>query len=318
MGVGRKRSRIIIATNNRNRMENLRAICQVSFEVLETNCGQAALDLLDTYGLGISALLLDFSEDAAGGWDAMEKIRQSGFTELVPVVGIMKDIELDKLDRALSLGVSDILQEPFYPRLVKRRLENLTHMNAQKTETEKLKIQASTDPLTKLLNRRALEEKTRQILKRESELTAVCLMDIDNFKNINDVFGHIAGDKVLAAVSLCLKRNIRKEDIIGRVGGDEFVILLRHILSPEDARERMRDICSLFADVQGQHKVSSSVGIAVFPRDGTEYRVLFDKADKALYQAKNMGKNRCILYEESFHQCPFRSSVSKVDGSDGC
>lgn len=318
MGAGRKKSRIIIATNNRNRMDNLRAICQVSFDVLESNCGQAALDLLDTYGLGIAALLLDFSEDAAGAWDAMEKISQSGFTELIPVVGLMREIELDKLDRALSLGVSDILQEPFYPRLVKRRLENLTHMNAQKTETEKLKIQAATDPLTRLLNRRALEEKTRQILKREKELTAVCLIDLDNFKNINDVYGHSAGDKVLAAVSSCLQQNIRKEDIIGRVGGDEFVILLRHIFSPEDARERMENICTLFADIRGQLKVSSSVGIAVFPRDGTEYRVLFDKADKALYHAKNMGKNRCILYEESFHQCPFQSSVSKVDGSHRC
>jgi diguanylate cyclase (GGDEF)-like protein len=315
MGFKRTKNKIIIVSDRKEVKDYLCLVYQTSFQVLEADSGHEALDLLEHYGTDITAILMEFSDSSREVFVTMEKLKEMGITEIVPVVAVIKEIEVDLLERVLDLGVSDIIQEPFYPGLIKRRLKNLTHMNAQKTETEKLKIEASTDPLTQLLNRRALEHRASQILGDSKGLLALCLMDIDNFKTFNDVYGHSVGDEVLAAVSRRLLAHIRRQDVIGRVGGDEFVILLRNIRSPQDAKEKMEAICTLFMEEAGEQRVSSSVGIALFPADGTEYRTLFDKADKALYQAKNMGKNRCVIYEEKFQQIPFCTSVSEVDQS---
>jgi len=161
-------------------------------------------------------------------------------------------------------------------------------------------VQASqTDPLTGVRNRKALDQLlTRELasFERGGEMVALLVLDLDHFKRINDTLGHSAGDRVLKAVSGCLVEATRACDMVFRTGGEEFVILMR-VARPEDgapAAERVRaavEYCAAVQDAAPGHQVTASIGVALACRRDTPL-ALFDRADKAMYEAKRAGRNR--------------------------
>jgi len=164
---------------------------------------------------------------------------------------------------------------------------------------EEFKKQANTEPLTKLFNRRYfLDHAEREFnrAKRHSSDLALMSIDIDYFKKINDEFGHPAGDKVLIKVSNSLKSYIRTEDILARIGGEEFSILLPEtsLKAAREVAERIRHGQSkmiLTGEWRGEINVTLSIGIATFEVNDNKFEQLFSRADKALYLAKNAGRN---------------------------
>jgi len=164
---------------------------------------------------------------------------------------------------------------------------------------EEFKKQANTEPLTKLFNRRYfLDHAEREFnrAKRHSSDLALMSIDIDYFKKINDEFGHPAGDKVLIEVSNSLKSYIRTEDILARIGGEEFSILLPEtsLKAAREVAERIRHGQSkmiLTGEWRGEINVTLSIGIATFEVNDNKFEQLFSRADKALYLAKNAGRN---------------------------
>ncbi len=162
---------------------------------------------------------------------------------------------------------------------------------------------AFTDPLTGLLNRRAIENFIDRMIaryKRGASKFAILYLDLDNFKPINDTFGHDIGDKVLMEVSLRLKKLIRENDSVGRIGGDEFIILLDDISESEQSSVMAERIVKSFNEpfIIDGHSImmSFSIGISIYPDNG-EYRLsLFKAADMAMYQAKERGKNCYKFY----------------------
>ena len=174
---------------------------------------------------------------------------------------------------------------------------DVTELFKLKEEFKKL---ANTDPLTNLYNRRFFTEqagKEYQRAKRYSLSTTLISIDIDHFKSINDQYGHPAGDQVLIEVAKQLHANLRQTDILARIGGEEFSILLPEI-SPQSAiafAERIREEQSkltIIGDWQGEITLSVSIGVSSFLASDETFDDLFSRADKALYQAKNSGRNR--------------------------
>ncbi len=179
----------------------------------------------------------------------------------------------------------------------------VSDINAQKMQELELKLRADKDSLTNLLNKGATEELIQKKLSTDSENEkngALILMDVDNFKNVNDSFGHAVGDEVLAFVGKILLRNFKGMDVVGRVGGDEFMVFMGDIKSPDDARimvEKIKD--ELKRDCTNKEVrdiLSLSIGISIFPDDGDEFMELYKKADSALYESKNNGKDRYSFY----------------------
>jgi len=178
-------------------------------------------------------------------------------------------------------------------------LVNFYDITPQKELEKRLYLAAITDPLTGLYNRRFADEMLKQekiTYKRYKTPFCILLIDLDNFKIINDVYGHDVGDKVLVAVATVLKSSVRASDIVARWGGEEFLILLRRI-ELEDAikvAEKIRNaICQLkVPPVEG---LSASIGVSCYSGEGDVYN-LVRKADLALYQAKAQGKNCVILF----------------------
>lgn len=181
-----------------------------------------------------------------------------------------------------------------------------TDISEHKEMEERIWTLAYIDPLTNLPNRRMLLDRLSHDLaqaKRFHRAMAIMFLDLDNFKNINDTLGHDIGDELLKVVAARLNDCVRSGDTVGRQGGDEFVIVLAEVASPGDAEiVATKIIQSFVSPVQvGEHvlKVSTSIGIAVFPVDwmGDELE-LMKRADMAMYAAKSGGRNCYRFYSE--------------------
>jgi len=161
-------------------------------------------------------------------------------------------------------------------------------------ETQRL---AHTDSLTGIPNRRALNEMLERELhtsERYDTPFAFTILDLDDLKKINDSGGHSLGDLALKRFAQVLKKNARKGDIIARYAGDEFVI----VMAQSDKEQAIRGVERIMAALR-RNGLSSSIGVAMFPTDGTDGQTLFFAADEALYQAKQGGKNQYRLYDRS-------------------
>lgn len=169
------------------------------------------------------------------------------------------------------------------------------------------------DYLTGLPNRVLLNDRIESsilIAKRRNLLFAVSILDLDCFKKINDTFGHLAGDMVLVEIANRSQSALREYDTISRFGGDEFVILLPEIQQREEIEivgNRLLEYSRMAISFQDKLiQPSLSLGIAVYPNDGTDRETLLKKADRALYVAKSMGKNR-LSFAEDWSSLPVKS-----------
>lgn len=172
-------------------------------------------------------------------------------------------------------------------------------ISADKQEERRLFEAVTTDQMTKVLNRETAMKYIRQILHdEEEELHVLFMLDVDNFKGINDMFGHQAGDEFLIRLAGDLKNSFRENDVVGRIGGDEFFIFLRNVVDIDQIEKKAQeilDIVSRAGEVYPEAESSGSIGIALYPGDGRTVEELYARADEALYVAKRGGKNQYVF-----------------------
>lgn len=182
--------------------------------------------------------------------------------------------------------------------------EHLGMALANLTLQEKLRDQAFKDPLTSLFNRRYFIdfiEKQMMIAKREAKPFTLLMLDLDHFKRFNDNFGHDAGDYVIRTMANLLSNNVREEDVICRIGGEEFAIVLPST-TLEEATLLAEKVCNLVRDLHLHFQNTSlgrltlSIGLSTFNKDTFNSQALIKQADIALYQAKNNGRDRYLIY----------------------
>lgn len=178
----------------------------------------------------------------------------------------------------------------------------ISDIDRRKKEALILRQKAEHDLLTGLYNRITTKNRIEDIIAQSvgGERHALFVIDIDNFKNVNDHLGHLCGDRVIVETASAIRRQFREEDVVGRIGGDEFVVFLKNIDSfglVVKKAEMLRDMFRKSGEFRArQCNVSGSIGISVFPYDGDSYDNLFRKADAAMYAAKNSGKDSYRIY----------------------
>jgi len=179
----------------------------------------------------------------------------------------------------------------------------VTDIDDLKKAALNMKEQAERDALTKLLNKASTQQLiSNHLASREADSTdAMLIIDLDNFKSINDTYGHLYGDAVLTQIGGHLRRLFRSHDIVGRIGGDEFLIFMKQIPDREMVVSRCEVLLSTFRNIMEETvpglNVSCSIGAVLTPEHGVSYSELFQRADKALYLAKNNGKNCWRIYD---------------------
>lgn len=259
-------------------------------------------------------IIMDMYMPGCNGMELAKIIRQENKYVSMPIIYLSSEDDIDKQLAALSEGGDDFLTKPVKPnRLV------ITVRNRVNRARDLMSYMVS-DSLTGLFNHThilyRLENELAQAKKQKTSL-AFCMVDIDFFKKINDTYGHPVGDGVIRNLSLYLKQRLRRSDIIGRYGGEEFAIVLpstnaEEALSVMDTlREQFASYRQSFNDSELQ--VTFSCGIAIFDKDSSAHseKELAEKADKALYEAKRKGRNCVCIYSKNMEKNGPSSSVSR-------
>ncbi len=245
-------------------------------------------------------ILLDLYLPYCSGLELAKLIRQQDTFTGIPIVFLSSETSIDRQMLAMSMGGDDFLTKPIMPA---RLVASVTSRVRRARLVRSMMVR---DSLTGLLNHASLLDRlTAEVCReqRQDGRIAFALLDIDQFKQINDRYGHPAGDRVLTNLSRLLKQRLRKSDIVGRYGGEEFGIVLPDT-SPEEAAKVVdnlrRVFQSLHYEADGEKfQVTFSCGIAAWP-DCRCSSSLVDAADRALYLAKRAGRNRIVLASEAF------------------
>ena len=245
-------------------------------------------------------IVLDLQMPGMDGFQVMEALKKATDEAYLPVLAVTG--EAGHKVSALQAGAKDFVSKPFDWDEVLMRVHNMLEVrllhDAAREQARMLESMALQDPLTGLANRRLLPETMWMAIahaRRNKSAMAVLYLDLDGFKEVNDTLGHAAGDELLKSVADRLVHGVREEDTVARVGGDEFMIVLWHVIGFEDTAKVAAKLIEAVAqpyDIEGHTvSVTTSVGASVYPMHGEDSDELMKSADAALYEAKRAGKN---------------------------
>ena len=265
-------------------------------------------------------VLLDILMPDMDGFETYHKLREyedEAGKKHVPVIFLTGENDSEIERRGLKAGASDFIRKPFNKDVLLRRVYN-TIANSKKIES--LTEEASLDKLTGFLNKAYGTEKIRTLCKDNTG--ALAILDLDNFKLVNDLFGHEMGDQVLMAFADVIRHNTRETDVVSRIGGDEVLVFFENIINEAD----IKGLCERFnaqlseraAQLMGaDHGIplGLSMGAVMVPEYGRDYDSLFALADNSLYTVKQNGKHGYMVYaQKSFEErTTLNSPEAKLD-----
>ena len=288
---------ILVAEDNADQLEIIQTILTKGrYRVVSAVNGQEAMERLAREPVDIA--LLDIMMPKLTGLEVCRKIREDPRLRNIYVIFLTALVAGEDRVKGLEMGANDYITKPFYiPELMARIsvAERLTH------ERREMERQAAHDPLTGLYNRRTFEERLGPEFdraKRYGRPLSILMIDVDDFKRVNDKYGHDWGDVVLKEVARVLREKTRKSDIPARYGGEEFIMMLPEIAleGAEQAAEKIRqEIDGLRFNPNSLPPFSVTVSVGVASSSSRSYedsRAAVKDADLALYRAKRNGKDR--------------------------
>ena len=242
-------------------------------------------------------IILDIMMSGMNGLETCRILKSDSTTGDIPVIFLTAKTDNDTIKAGFDAGAVDYITKPFNSQELLARVKVHAELQQYKKALKKL---ASLDELTGLDNRRFFLEKAEMELmrvQRYKRSLSVMIYDLDNFKNINDTYGHPFGDKVLKKVADITKDTFREVDMFGRLGGEEFAVMVpeTNLQGAIIAAERFRkaiDLMEVETDDGEMVQVSISIGLSMYPSNGCDLNTLIKGADVALYQAKKNGKNQ--------------------------
>ena len=273
-------------------------LSKAGMRVTALKSGKIALDYIRSNGFP-DLVLLDVNMTEMDGFETLKLLKKEMIPgKEVPIVFLTAEDGQEQETRGLESGAMDYIKKPFDPEVLLSRVHKILDIQKQMKYFAR---SAEIDQLTGFLNKAASEARMDRLCSEETGL--LCVLDLDAFKMVNDIFGHDIGDQVLVMFSRVLKKNLRKDDECGRIGGDEFIVFLRSMKDSDELdhfAKRINEEYQAGARAIMGDKLTFSAGVSVgavaVPEYGTEYPELFHMADQALYIVKKNGKHGGRLY----------------------
>lgn len=297
--VDSKNIKILVADDEPSILSGVKAVLlSEGYDVLTAKNGKEAVEIFKKESPDL--VILDVSMPHLSGFEVLDRIKKYFGERYIPVIFLTVSVKIDDKLRALHGGAVDYLTKPASPEELLARIRNFIEI---KEKHDGLKKAATYDWMTGALNKAHFVKKAKEELEkavRNKTPLSFIFMDIDRFKKINDEIGHLAGDKVISEFANRLKKLIRRIDLIGRFGGDEFMLMLPHKGKKEAlivADRLIRDIKTKTIIFE-KHKIplSASMGIISLKTDKKiDISSLIKLADEALYEAKAKGGNCHVI-----------------------
>jgi diguanylate cyclase (GGDEF)-like protein len=284
---------VLIVDDEPVNIQVLAACLKNNYQIKVATSGQQSLQLIKS-GLEPDLILLDIDMPGMDGYEVCALLKENMTTASIPVIFVTAKSEIHEEEKGLELGAVDYITKPISPAIVAARVK--THVTL-KLQRDKLQDMAMHDQLTGLYNRYfLLADASHKVSKskRHNYDLSVLMMDIDHFKVINDTHGHSVGDYVLKEVADCLSAEKRIEDVLARFGGEEFVLLLDHCKLAE-AEIKADKLRAAIEDLEpGGLRITVSIGVAQLNAEEKDFTAPLKRADDALYEAKEQGRNRVV------------------------
>jgi diguanylate cyclase (GGDEF)-like protein len=320
------KSKILIVDDKKENVFSLRELLQEENNtIFEAFSGEECLMIL--LNETVDLVLLDIQMPKMDGYETATYIRENDRTKTIPIIFVTAATKTDSINlKGYQNGAIDIIYKPINPTILRskvslfleiaesrKKLEEqvslLTRLNEEnkqmQAEIEQLALQ---DYLTKVSNRRKLDTDLQNLYRnayRNKESIAIMMIDLDNFKGYNDYFGHTVGDEALKEIAKTIQETIsRPLDTVGRFGGEEFLVILPKtdaagaMKIAERIREAVYNLNIKHSPTNHYKYMSISIGVtACIPADYNDALEIVKKSDKALYMAKNDGRNKAVLYK---------------------
>lgn len=286
-------------------------LSKLGYSIIEASGGQEGITKFIEHCQDLDLILMDVQMPGLNGFETVKSIRsiqQQQKQEWLPVIFLSASTEDDDIVDGILAGGDDYLVKPVNQRILAVKMlamKRIADMRRRLVESNSvLERLASTDYLTGAANRRAFEstlEYEMTSTQRSGRSLACGMLDLDKFKLVNDKFGHDAGDAVLVSVVARIKNILKEGDFIGRLGGEEFGIILTNI-SEDDVQSVFELYRECIAKIPMTYKntdisMTASIGVALYHQDSLEDKSsLLKKADQLLYEAKNTGRNKVIYH----------------------
>ncbi len=308
--------RILLVDDNRAHLLSTSILLkEFDAEVITAENGEAALREIETQS-NIALVLLDMQMPGMDGLEVADRIRNDERNLGIPIIFVTGNDASSDIENAYLSGAVDYINKPIVKNILISKVRVFLDLwllrsglqqevNQRRIAEARIEHLATHDALTGLLNRRGLQEELEKMVysfNRQREESAIIYIDLDGFKNINDRFGHDAGDHLLNMMADNFRECVRRTDALARIGGDEFIIIVHQI---DDSgflvslMEKLMDAATAPVEYDGTlASISASIGVAMYPAHGDTVDELLRHADQAMYQAKNEGKNTFRFFSE--------------------
>lgn len=304
-------SKILIVDDEKMMLMLAKRILSQKYEIITASTGAEAIELFDREHPDM--VLSDLMMPEMDGYE-LHRILQERSAEPVPIVFMTADESDEAESKGFEVGADDYIRKPVKPDVLLRRVGNIMD-NLDKIHG--LEVAASTDPLTKLLNKSAAQRELGEIVK--NSIGALLMIDLDNFKLVNDIYGHAMGDKILIMFAELIRKIVRESDLLGRMGGDEFIAFLQNVNNEKILtykttflNEQLVIMAKKLLGNEMQIPLGVSVGAVFVPDAGNNFQKLYEKADSALYEVKKRGKHGISFFNENNHATEKSSSVEGI------
>lgn len=282
---------VILAVDDTRENLNILLSLLAEYDILVALDGKKALEIIDREKIDL--ILLDISIPEMDGYEICRLLKATERTKDIPVIFLTAKDDEESIELAYDVGGVDFITKPFKPRELLARVKIQIDF---RNMVRKLEYMASYDTMTGIYNRRKFFEQGQILFSTYPRDLYAIVIDIDNFKTVNDTYGHPVGDIVIRKIARTISTSLPKNTVLGRLGGEEFAVILKGA-SIEEARDLAETLRKTISKLKIHHDsgclehITISNGVSkICPNDTLD--TLLNRADEALYEAKKTGRNK--------------------------